>query len=125
MTPEDRGELQDIVQWRRRRNDKMDPIDYADMEQKDKIDMEEVDKEPYQGSKHYRILGVEPWDAMKAWNHPLEHFGFLKGCVQKRLARLHTKGSMEEDLEKAYHELGEALDWYKKHREAIKDALES
>ena len=62
----------------------------------------------WEGSEHYRELGLEPWSAMEHWLTPEEFKGFLKGCAIKRLARANTKGDELLDITKAIHELQKA-----------------
>lgn len=43
-----------------------------------------------EGGKHYKVMKVQPWDAMEAWLTPEEFRGFLKGNVIKYMARANT-----------------------------------
>jgi hypothetical protein len=56
------------------------------------------------GGDHYLNLGIQPWDAMRAWMTPEEFQGFLRGNVIKYIARFEAKGGVE-DLRKAMHYL--------------------
>ena len=56
------------------------------------------------GGDHYLNLGIQPWDAMRAWMTPEEFQGFLRGNVIKYTARFRAKGGIE-DLRKAMHYL--------------------
>ena len=54
------------------------------------------------GGNHYKVLSVEPWDAMQAWLSREEFVGFLKGNVLKYMARANFKNGAE-DIKKAAH----------------------
>lgn len=56
------------------------------------------------GGDHYLNLGIQPWDAMRAWMTPAEFRGFLRGNVIKYVARFQNKGGVQ-DLRKARHYL--------------------
>lgn len=60
------------------------------------------------GGNHYEEMGVQPWDAMKAWMTADEYRGFLKGNAIKYLARSNVKGGVE-DVKKAAHYLEELI----------------
>jgi hypothetical protein len=62
------------------------------------------------GSEHYQKLKIQPWDAMEVSFTKEEFVGFLKGCAVKRLMRANTKGAQLEDLIKAHHEIGKAIE---------------
>lgn len=53
------------------------------------------------GGKHYKDMGVQPWDVMQAVLTPEEFRGFLKGNIIKYGMRQGLKGS--DDAEKARH----------------------
>lgn len=62
---------------------------------------------------HYNQGAVECIDAMQSMMTPCEYKGYLRGCALKYLWRLESKGSAEENAEKAI--------WYlKKYLEAVK-----
>lgn len=69
------------------------------------------------GSQHYTQLKVQPWDAMECWLTKEEFIGSLKASAIKRLGRAHTKGVELEDLIKAHHELGKAIELLKESKE--------
>ncbi|HOX59662.1 MAG TPA: DUF3310 domain-containing protein [Verrucomicrobiota bacterium] len=60
------------------------------------------------GGDHYLNLGIQPWDALRAWLSPEQFTGFLLGNVIKYLARFNArtdgKGGLP-DLRKAQHYL--------------------
>jgi hypothetical protein len=62
------------------------------------------------GGDHYRSTDIQPWAAMEDWFTPEEFKGFLLGCVVKRIQRRGKKGDELEDLKKAHHELGKAIE---------------
>ena len=53
------------------------------------------------GGKHYKDMGVQPWDVMQAVLTPEEFRGFLRGNIIKYGMRQGLKGS--DDAEKARH----------------------
>ena len=56
------------------------------------------------GGKHYKDMGVQPWDVMQAVLTPEEFRGFLRGNAIKYLMREgHKEGS--DDIAKALHYL--------------------
>ncbi len=61
------------------------------------------------GGSHYIDMGVQPWDAMRAWMSPEEFQGFLRGNAVKYLARCNQKGGLQ-DLKKARHYLDKLID---------------
>lgn len=56
------------------------------------------------GGDHYINMGIQPWDAMRAWMSPIEFQGFLRGNAIKYIARFRAKGGVQ-DLRKAMHYL--------------------
>lgn len=58
------------------------------------------------GGNHYKDLGVEPWDAMRAWSSHEEFLGFLKNNAVKYLARAQSR----RDIAKAHHYLEKWLE---------------
>lgn len=64
------------------------------------------------GGDHYLNMGVQPWDAMKAWMSLTEYRGYLRGSALKYFARAGTKGSASEDYRKAQHFLEELISTY-------------
>lgn len=60
------------------------------------------------GGDHYHAMGLQPWDALRAWLTPEQLTGFMLGNVIKYLARFNArapgKGGLS-DLEKAAHYL--------------------
>jgi hypothetical protein len=56
------------------------------------------------GGDHYLNMGIQPWDAMRAWMTPEEFQGFLRGNAIKYIARFRAKGGVQ-DLRKAMHYL--------------------
>lgn len=61
------------------------------------------------GGDHYLNMGIQPWDAMRAWMSPEEFQGFLRGNVIKYVARCEAKGGVQ-DLRKARHYLDTLID---------------
>jgi hypothetical protein len=57
-------------------------------------------------------MGIQPWDAMKAWMSMVEYRGYLRGCALKYLARAGAKGSAKDDYRKAAHYLEELSNTY-------------
>lgn len=49
------------------------------------------------GGKHYKVLGIEPWDYIAANN-----LGFFEGSIVKYVTRWDCKGGID-DLRKAKH----------------------
>lgn len=70
------------------------------------------------GGDHYRSTKIQPWAAMEDWFTPEEFKGFLIGCALKRIQRRGRKGDELEDLEKAHHELGKAIEVLREMRAA-------
>ena len=64
------------------------------------------------GGDHYLEMGVQPWDAMRAWLPIAEYRGYLRGNALKYLARAGRKGSTPEDYRKALHFLEELVSTY-------------
>lgn len=64
------------------------------------------------GGDHYLNMGVQPWDAMKAWMTLEEYRGYMRGNAIKYLSRAGTKGAAEEDLRKALHYLTALVETY-------------
>lgn len=64
------------------------------------------------GGDHYINMGIQPWDAMKAWMTLEEYRGYMRGNAIKYLSRAGTKGLAEEDLRKAQHYLTALLETY-------------
>ena len=62
-----------------------------------------------EGGDHYRVLAVQPWDALKAWLTPDEYRGYMKGTVIAYIARERSKGG-DLDLRKARHYLEKLLE---------------
>jgi len=56
------------------------------------------------GGEHYRSMGIQPWDALKAWLTPEEFRGYQKGTAISYLARERSKGGTQ-DIEKSMHHL--------------------
>lgn len=66
------------------------------------------------GGHHYKVLKVQPWDAMEAWMTKEQFAGFLLGSAIAYLARVNTigitgKGGVE-DIEKAKHYLEKLIE---------------
>jgi hypothetical protein len=61
------------------------------------------------GGDHYRIMEIQPWDAMEAWMSPEAFAGFLHGNAIKYLARANKKGGVE-DLKKAIHYIDKLIE---------------
>lgn len=61
------------------------------------------------GGSHYIDMGIQPWDAMRAWMTPDEFQGFLRGNAIKYTARFRVKGGVE-DLRKAMHYLEKLIE---------------
>lgn len=64
------------------------------------------------GGDHYLNMGIQPWDAMKAWMPIAEYRGYLRGNALKYLARAGHKGSALDDISKAQHFIEELLSTY-------------
>ena len=63
------------------------------------------------GPNHYRIGGIQPWDAMSAWMTTEEFKGYLRGNVIKYLARCRAKHPDPlDDLKKARHYLDKLIE---------------
>lgn len=62
-----------------------------------------------EGGDHYRLLDVQPWDALKSWLTPEEYRGYMKGNIIVYLARERAKGG-DLDLRKARHYLEKLLE---------------
>ena len=56
------------------------------------------------GGTHYKDKGLQPWDAIAAWD-----CGFLDGNVIKYVVRYRSKGGVE-DLKKARHYLDKLIE---------------
>jgi hypothetical protein len=56
------------------------------------------------GGDHYKIKGLQPWDAIHAWG-----LDFFCGNVVKYVARHEQKGGVE-DLKKARHYLDKKIE---------------
>ena len=61
------------------------------------------------GGDHYRIMEIQPWDAMEAWMSQEAFAGFLNGNAIKYLARANKKGGVE-DLKKAIHYIDKLIE---------------
>ncbi len=57
---------------------------------------------------HYALLGIQPYQIMKANFSPAEYSGFLQGCILKRLLRFRRKDGVL-DLRKMRVELDELI----------------
>lgn len=66
-----------------------------------------------EGGDHYLGMGIQPWDAMRAWMSREQFFGFLLGNAIKYLGRFNAKvpgkGGLP-DLKKALHYLEAAIE---------------
>lgn len=61
--------------------------------------------------EHYQKLDLQPRDAVRAWSrHWPSHIAHPLGEAIYKLARCGTKGSLEQDLEKALQHVADALD---------------
>jgi hypothetical protein len=61
-----------------------------------------------EGGDHYLNMGIQPWDAMRAWLSPEQFTGFLIGNAIKYCARFNAKAPDKgglPDLLKARHYL--------------------
>lgn len=60
------------------------------------------------GGDHYLNMGIQPWDAMRAWLTTEQFTGYLLGSTITYLARFNAKAPGKgglEDLQKAAHYL--------------------
>jgi hypothetical protein len=64
------------------------------------------------GGDHYLNMGIQPWDAMKAWMSIVEYRGYLRGNALKYIARAGNKGAAKDDYRKAAHYLEELVNTY-------------
>jgi hypothetical protein len=66
------------------------------------------------GGDHYLGMGVQPWDAMRAWLTADQYEGFLLATTIKHLSRYNAqvagKGGMT-DLRKAQHYLARLVEF--------------
>lgn len=66
-----------------------------------------------EGGNHYLNMGIQPWDAMRAWLSPEQFAGFLLGNCIKYLARFNAKATGKgglPDLLKARHYLEKLIE---------------
>lgn len=66
-----------------------------------------------EGGDHYLNLGIQPWDAMRAWLSPEQFVGYLLGNCIKYLARFNAKATGKgglPDLLKARHYLEKLIE---------------
>jgi hypothetical protein len=76
------------------------------------------------GGTHYTDMKVQPWDAIKASRGKEAFVEYLIGTVIKYTMRAGHKGDKLEDLEKAHHVLGKAIEEVREEKHlAIQDAL--
>ncbi len=68
------------------------------------------------GGDHYRRMGLQPWDALKAWLTPEEYRGYQKGVAIAYLARERLKGG-DQDVEKALHHLEDLVRYIDERKE--------
>lgn len=61
------------------------------------------------GGDHYKSLGLQPWDVMKAWATKKEFTAYLWLTTIKYLARWQRKNGVE-DLKKARHYLDKLIE---------------
>lgn len=64
------------------------------------------------GGDHYLNMGIQPWDAMRAWMPIAEYRGYLRGSALKYTARAGHKGPAVDDYRKAQHFIEELIDSY-------------
>jgi hypothetical protein len=64
------------------------------------------------GGDHYLNMGVQPWDAARAWTTLDEYRGYLRISAIAYLARAGHKGLAEDDYRKAAHYLEALLETY-------------
>lgn len=67
-----------------------------------------------EGGDHYLGMGIQPWDAMKAWMSEEQFSGYLLGNTLKYLARFNAKAPGKgglPDLKKALHYLDKLIEW--------------
>jgi hypothetical protein len=57
------------------------------------------------GGNHYKDMGMQPWEVMRAVLTDEEFIGFLKGNVIKYAMRQGKKSGADDDAEKAKHYL--------------------
>jgi len=67
-----------------------------------------------EGGDHYLEMGIQPWDAMRAWLSPEQFAGYLLGNVIKYTARFNAKSAGAgkgwfTDLLKASHYLDQLI----------------
>jgi len=66
-----------------------------------------------EGGDHYLSMGIQPWDAMRAWMTREQFLGFLIGNAIKYLGRFNAHGTGKgglPDLKKALHYLEKAIE---------------
>ncbi len=66
-----------------------------------------------EGGDHYLNMGIQPWDAMRAWLSPEQFTGFLLGNTIKYCARFNAKANGKgglPDLLKARHYLEKLIE---------------
>ena len=65
-----------------------------------------------EGGDHYLEMGIQPWDAMRAWLSPEQFTGYLLGNCIKYCARFNAKAAAKgglPDLLKARHYLDQLI----------------
>lgn len=66
-----------------------------------------------EGGDHYMGMGIQPWDAMRAWLSPEQFTGYLLGNAIKYLARFNARADGKggtPDLLKAKHYLEKLIE---------------
>ena len=65
-----------------------------------------------EGGDHYLNMGIQPWDAMRAWMSPEQFTGYLLGSAINYAARFNAKAAGKgglPDLLKARHCLDQLI----------------
>ncbi len=73
----------------------------------------EAARKRQEGGDHYLNMGVQPWDAMRAWLSEEQYTGYLLGSAIGYMARFNAvapgKGGLP-DLKKAAHYLEQLIE---------------
>ena len=74
------------------------------------------------GGDHYLDMGLQPWDALEAWQTDNEYIGYQVGSAVSYLARWRRKGGFN-DVKKAHHHLSRLIEWYSDNAQKKLDNL--
>lgn len=75
------------------------------------------------GGDHYINMGLQPWDAARAWSTLEEFRGYLRNSALAYLARAGRKGPAVDDYRKAEHYLQALLETYEQAKEVPTESL--